>query len=466
MTNLKSSTKNARIFLIVSLITLSLILTAVPQTVQAEPEGDFSGRWVITVTNTGGYDENHTLLGGALYTVDAETDTLYGPFLAGQLGAAGGGLFDIAVTPDGNTAVVSNFGNRTVYFVDVSDPTNLQLLGHVNITIFAEDIAITPDGKFALVADGGFSSYISSINIATRTLIEEANLTDTGVFANAVTVAPDGTVICADYFQGMLQTFTVDGFGHLTTRFTYNISRFTTDNFNFTDRPVNVAVAPDGQTVLLMTTTSPYVTVYQITSPGTLTYIGRVPGLPAIWDDTENNEQWWGSRQSVAFSSDGRKAFVIDNGVYDPVQEFYLNNTISVLDITAPGSVSLSAPSAAILRYNSSSQLFGVDVLDIALNKLYVGNPTLSNGVPYLHVVNLNDFSVSTIPVGKNETEVVVGVATIPYIPHAVGGFMLQINIAQSPAPFVGLAAVLIIVVVLLCIVVKVTRVRRLNSSL
>jgi DNA-binding beta-propeller fold protein YncE len=461
MTNTKSFINSKHMLCIVLVLVIFLSFAALPQIAEADIPN--SSRWIVTVTNTGGLYPDNSTRPGALYTVDATTDTLYGPFLEGQLGEADGGLFDIAVTPNGRTAIVSNFVNSTVYIVDVSNPKAPTLLGSVNMSFFAEDIAITSDGKYALVADGGFSNYIASINIATRTLVEEENLTDTDAFANGITVAPDGTVICIDYFQGLLQTLTIDNSGFLTIANTYEIPQFSTEEFNFTDRPVNVAVAPDGQTVLLMTTNSPHVTVYQITSLGTLIYIGRVSGLPAIWNS--DSENWWGSRQSITFSSDGKKAYVIDNGIYDPVEEGFLNNTISVLDINGPGSVTLSAASAATLLYNSTSQLFGVDVLDIAQNKLYVGNPTVPDGVSFLHVIDLNTFSVTTIPVGPSKDAIVLGVAAIPYT-GTVGGYFVPFAANKTLTPLLGLATVLITFVVLLCIGVKVARARRLKSSL
>jgi len=401
------------------------------------------GRWVLTVTNSGGLadidnDGYNDTLPGALYTIDSVTDAVYGPFLAGQLGDAGGGLFDISVTPDGNTAIISNFGNKTVFFVDVTNPTIPYLLGAVNCSFFTEDTAITSDGKYALVTDGSFSNWIASIDIATRTLIE--NVTG-AAGAQAVAVAPDGTIVTVDSFDSKIQTLKIDASGHISNGSVYDIPYSVMAGYNVTESPVNVGIAPDGVTVLIIPYHSNATVVYRISSYATLTYVGKVEGLPAFWhvEDPNNpySAYWRGSRQSVAFSDDGKKAYVIGNGIIDYDAEEWYNNTISVLNINGPGSVSLSNAYAATLAQNSSSQLFGVDVLAVAFNKLYVGNPTISGGTSYLNVVSLDNFSVKTIQIGPMAEAIVVGVATIPWSEDRVGGELLALNILQVLSPFI-----------------------------
>jgi hypothetical protein len=64
-------------------------------------------------------------------TIDLGTvpPTVYGPFLSGSLGTPGPDdtfdkLYDVAVTPDGRYALISNFRGQTLYRVDVSNPTS------------------------------------------------------------------------------------------------------------------------------------------------------------------------------------------------------------------------------------------------------------------------------------------------------------------------------------------------------
>ena len=327
---------------------------------------DSQGSWVIAVQNSGGEQDNQTLP-GALYTVDAANNTLYGPFLQGQLGSAGGGLFDVTIAPDGRRAIVSNFGDSKVSLVDTYDPTDLQLIKSLNIGFFAEDTDITPDGKFALVVDGGFSAKLASINLASGTLVEEQDLGD--MQAQAVAVTPDGTIVMVDYFGSKVNTATIDSSGHVTPGQSYNIATETKDSTVITPRPVNVAVAPDGQTVLVLTTESDFVTVYKITSPGTLTCMGRVFGLPAIWNNANGNWRYFGSQQSAAFNQSGTKAYILTNGrgVLSDDTWTELPSTISVLDINGPGNVSLSIASAADISDLGSSQRVYDKILHVGI---------------------------------------------------------------------------------------------------
>jgi DNA-binding beta-propeller fold protein YncE len=436
--------KGLHLFFIATLLAALAIMVAPSPMGPAEADGQ--GPWVIVALNSGGTDpETHQTLPGALYTVYAPTNSLHGPFLQGKLGSGGGGLFDVAITPDCSTALVSNFGDSTVYLVDFSDPTHLKLLGSVNPGFFAEDIDITADGRFAVVANGGSSARLASIDIATRTLVEVEDLGTN--YANAVDVAPDGTVIVADYSSMKVHTLTIDSSGNLAPAHSYDIPTVTKDGTLIGPRPVNVAVAPDGQTVLVLTCQNDFVTVYRITGPGNLDYVGRVFGLPAVWDDEQ--QSFHGSQQSVAFNCDGTRAYVLTNGrgYEDPEnpEETERPSQISVLGIRGPGLVSLITASAADITHLGSSQLFGVDVLAVAggrFDKLYVSNPTVSGASTDLRVVDLRNYSVSSIPVGPFEDAVPVGVAVCPLcVAIPIGGIAVPVNKAELLAPWVGLAA-------------------------
>ena len=150
---------------------------------------------------------------GTINIVDTATDIVYGPYLSGTLGSCGGGVFDVAVTPDGKTALISNFGDAAVFFVDVSNPLSPSVIISLTMPMFAEDIAISHDGKFALVTDGGFNRYVASIDIISRTLVYTADLGTR--YANAVSIAPDGTVILADYFSGEVHSMILEPSGVL-----------------------------------------------------------------------------------------------------------------------------------------------------------------------------------------------------------------------------------------------------------
>jgi len=397
---------------IFSLATPTRAVEAVPAT--PAPLTD----WVIAVGTT-----------GTVSVIDASTDIVYGPVLSGVLGTAGGGLFDVAVVPGTNLALISNFGDQTVFFVDFSQPLSPSVVTSVTLGFYAEDIAVTRDGQVAYVTDGGFSPLVAAIDIVSRSAAYTANLGTH--YANAVAWAPDGTVIVADYFPGALHALYPDASGILTVTGTYTYAltpdgqvvladdtggsarvsageprsaagavgtdadafrpldqnAVTADAMNA--RPVNVAVAPDGQTVIMAnvgaydppTNTLYTVGIYRITAPGVLSFTGAITNLTR-------------STQSIAFSAAGDKAYLSQNQGKVALTE---TDHLSVLEIVEPGVVRLALDGAAVYSRVTGSQLFGVDTIAVVRNKAYLGYPTVSGGDTDLRVVDLSDYSVTEL---------------------------------------------------------------------
>jgi DNA-binding beta-propeller fold protein YncE len=338
---------------------------------------------------------------GAIKIINGSTVTTSAPFLSGQMGSQGGGLFDVAITPNASTALISNFGDGKVFFVSLLNPAAPVVLGSVNIGFFAEDIAVTGDGKWALVSDGGFSSTLAVLNIATRRVVTVLNVTN--VYSNAVAVSPDGqTVLTADYFSGRINVLKMNpSTGGLTYVKSLNILPY---------RPVNISISPDGRTALASNvgqyTLPPdpdqppeppnpddfpaNASIFRIDGPGKVYKTGEI-SLPA---------QVAGG-QSIAFSRKGTRAFYSTDRFYgwewvqDPdTLDWYWNPVydyeIQILSVTGPGKV---VPSGMSIRlpFHTTSQLFGVDTIavDPLDNYLYVSNASLSGAVPYVAVVNL-----------------------------------------------------------------------------
>ncbi len=355
---------------------------------------------------------------------DPTIDPVTGNPIGGQLGSEGGGRFDLAMTSDGRQALISNFGDSRVYFVSLTSGTPV-VTGMVQLDFFAEDIAIDPSNKWAIVADGGFSPRLAVLHIPTRSWIpagyddvtgEPFSLTlnnegdpadpddDMPVYANAVEIAADGrTVIVADYFAGYLHAVRLDP---LTGSLAFQQSseqlwkQGTDENspYPFLYRPVNVAISPDGRTVLgvnVVRGASPgdpdpdaifegcNIPVFTIDAPGHITRRSDVI-LP--------NRISGG--QSLVFSPDGRRAYL--HAIYwddDPLSSedvFWWYSEIQILAIDGPGLVrhigSMRAPTV-----RGTSQLFGVDSLAITPDGgfLYATNPTLSGASPVIDVFNL-----------------------------------------------------------------------------
>jgi len=371
---------------------------------------------------------------GGLSVIDAATGTVYGPFFEfGQ-------LFDVVVTPDNSTALVSCFGESTIYFIDLSNPKNLTLIGSVEISFFAEDLDITPDGKYVLVTDGGFTPRIISIDIQTRTIVDEYIIgtllgeDEEGeeeweyyAYANSVSISPDGrTVLAADYFQEQIAVLLLNP---VTGKFSF------VGNIPVKNGPVNVSISPDGKTAIAVgfpreiipedvndnilaktdevdEYTSGFPEVLNISAPGVVSYVGEVPveftPLETLYDKTFG--------QSVVFSPDGKRAYV--KSQYD----------IFALNVVSPGVVTADNTISVDPLIGGSSGLFGVDVLDIDINGryLYFSNHTVSGGVEQVGIIDLstNTLVGSVAPFTGEDKE---------YIPMGIKFFTAQPIMVKYP---------------------------------
>ncbi len=376
---------------------------------------------------------------GTINVIDTSTDIVYGPYLSGTLGSPGGSTLDVAVSPDGKTALISNFGDMAVFFVNIIDPFSPSVIISASLPIFAEDIDITADGKFALVTDGGFNQKIVTLDMTSHTVVTTTTLLN--AYSNAVAVAPDGTVVVADFFKGNISSLKLEPSGELTYTgsysYTINAQGMVTPTQSLSSnplgvtgmpeqgmiensagvnevitttlmRPVNIAIAPDGQTVLVCNV-APYwsdatsalfhIGVYRITKPGILTFSGVVTGLSR-------------AAQSVAFSPDGLHAYLSGNGIVDqsvPYDPYKNLNQLGILDIYGPGNVHLAMNDAADYPRSSGSQLFGVDTIAMANGKLYLGFPTVSGANNILQIIRTNGVgsysrAMSGFPTGVGTT--------------------------------------------------------------
>ena len=316
---------------------------------------------------------------GWIGVVDGLTQTVSTPLLEGELGSAGGGIFDVVITPDGQTAIVSNFGDGTVYFIDTSDPQNPYVLGSLFLEMYAEDIALTPDGTYAIVSDGGFTETLAVIDVESRTLVDMYD--DDTTQHQAVAVTPDGqTVLTVNYFGGLVNVFTIDGDGELT--FVESIDVTDGD----TIRPVNIGISPDGETAIVAAVgDDEYMAfpVLRISGPGQVDLTDMVTPIEDI-----------SGSQSVAFSSDGSRAAL---HCVPADYEEDTPNLIVVLDITGPGEAS-DADQAVEVDFYGRSQLFGVDTMaaDFEGGYLFVANTTTSDAMNHIQILDADSGDLVT----------------------------------------------------------------------
>ncbi|PKO16134.1 MAG: hypothetical protein CVU39_08900 [Chloroflexi bacterium HGW-Chloroflexi-10] len=433
-----------------------LLCTAVsiPTATKAAPSELTGPGWIVATYQEYIVDGTDTYGATGIRMLNTYTNKVYGPFLVDEFAVydeitgdrLSNSLFDVVVTPDYKTAIVSDFGNSLIHFVDISEPLKPTYLSRVKIDMFAEDLALSPDGHFVLVTDGGFAPHIYVIDVQTRTTVYQLVLpsfpdfTGEGFnngYANAVDIAPDGTVIVADYFNGSIHTLLLEEDGKLT--FTGTHRYYLTDEGEITHtfsadielmRPVNVAIAPDGQTVLVSnvgtytdTTQEQYtkqyeVGVFQITTPGEVEYVDSVINLPR-------------AMQTITFNESGDKAYMSGNAGYSydknatPTEE-YLNDGLYVLDVLGPGEVVFNPDESADLLHYTSSQLFGVDGIAVYEGNAYVSYPTNSlDGnlypVRFLSVVDLRTFELTQVYFGLSENFYgPIGLGVRPFYPKQV----------------------------------------------
>lgn len=369
---------------------------------EADQDIAAQGHWILVAN----------LISSNLSILNTANNIVYGPFLQGELGSDGGGRFDIDVTPDGRTALISNFGDSKIFFIDLADPMSLSVTAAITIPMFAEDIAISEDGKFAVVADGGFSTRLATIDIASATLVYTADLGTES--PQSVIIAPDGTIAVADYFYSAVHTYLLDDMGVITTGHTYT---YTYPGYAITDtegmpRPVNLGLAPDGETIIVCDAVTATIGVYRIVAPGVLTFTGVVTGLQGTFPIDENHYKQ--AVQSVAFNEAGDKAVAIVNHYYYSSTAY--QDRIAVLDINGPGQVSLEAGGVVTIPHTTGSQFFGVDTVVVADNQAYLGYPSGStpDNPTNLAIVNLTNYNVTTTMVLSHEISLPTGVAAVP----------------------------------------------------
>ncbi|MBU1901947.1 VCBS repeat-containing protein, partial [Patescibacteria group bacterium] len=312
---------------------------------------------------------------GRIATLDfgTTTPTVYGPFLQGQLGNTNSGnLLDVAITPDGRYALLSNYGGKTVHRVDISNPTNPIVTGCVTNSFYAEDIAIAPNGQFALVTDGYDATNMAIIDLSSFST--SITYSVTSGHAQAVAIAPDNqTVILVDY-SGHKVIFGIIGPTGLVSESVLSVGE---------NLPVNVAIATDGKTVLVANYVTNEVNVFQILSPGNVV-TGDTPSVLLMPDR---------SSQSFAFSPAGDRAYVLQN--------WHAPNTnmLSWLQINGPGNVTLGGAGVATLLSGASNSFLGVDTLGVSPDGAWVlaGNPGTLGKTNVLSLVNLSTYAVSSL---------------------------------------------------------------------
>ena len=340
-----------------------------------------------------------TYFSGGIGMLDTDTMILHGPFLQGKLGFRGN--TDVVVTPDGKTALISARKDRFVYFVDISNPKEPSIKGNVIVPMYPSGIAISADGKYAVVI--GYGQLVVVIDIEAMGVVDLFDLAK-GNFSFGE-IAPDGTVIIGYFNQKSIEVFVLSENGKLTWSGSLDLTEH-----SFTPR--DIAVAPDGKTVLVSgiadvaspakhPSQAPVISSYQlmvleITSPGELEIKNVLPDIPRVV-------------HSVAFDRAGRHAYMLGcgsiaggSGNKGPEEED-VSSLLMVGNIESPGVFTFDASRHAKLQSNLPCLGLNFNSLVVRDDKAFVGysfNVFVGhdNSAEFVSLVDLNTFVVKRVP--------------------------------------------------------------------
>ncbi len=311
--------------------------------------------------------------------------------LYGQLGANYSGLYDAVVTRDGNTALVSNYNDAMVYFVDISDPFRLAVKGCVHIPFYAEDIALSRDSRWALVTDAN-AADIAVIDVENTAL--HSTLRVPGHTLNSVTFSPDDrTVIATDYYGASVEVLAFDPVrGALR-----HMQSISTLRSGF--RPVNAAISPGGTTAVVVGVALAY--LGDASYRGETGAVFQLSGGHLIAQKKMTINSHFRIAQTAVFSHDGRFVYIYGNFLDPEIIGFPTKGEIVKIPLTAPGTLGPVAASNIVDVGCGSSGFFGVETMafDNSGRYLYVSNKTSSLASQELAILDPNTLGVLRTPV-------------------------------------------------------------------
>jgi PKD repeat protein len=171
--------------------------------------------------------------------VDTADNTVFGPYLAGQLGT--NSLIGSALVPVNNRLLLSSFEDFMVYQIDMNNPFNPTIQASYNIGFAPEDIAYSQDGRFALVADGGTSTMVAVLDLESRTTDNTIDISP--LMAQGIAIGPDGKVLLNEYANGIVHQYLLD----------LNTGALSYSGISMTGCTslINITIHPNGKTAFL-----------------------------------------------------------------------------------------------------------------------------------------------------------------------------------------------------------------------
>lgn len=278
----------------------------------------------------------------------SDTGATSGPWMYPEYDGEAGAISDLALSPDGGTLWASMNAFSGWSGVAALDLSAAEQVGAVYVDEFydLEALALSPDGSLAFAVGGDlFSASLYVIDTQSFTLVHSISLSG-GVRPQDVAVTPDGsTVVVSNWENDTVDVVTSFGSGDIPNLATVSGVHDAQD----------IAISPDGYTAYV--TGSDGVTAIDVRDPA-----APVSGPYAAGDDP----------YGIAISTDGQRAYV-SNEISD--------GTVTVLDIPAvsPRSQSLSVvPGSAFATSVLRSSGFDQEPATFA-----VANGGLPDGVSF-----------------------------------------------------------------------------------
>lgn len=339
---------------LIQTVLIILFIIAAPWAVSSQ------GREIIRekITDTGmGFGIFVNYETNSIQMIDPSTMTISDHYLKGMFGSYDGELLDIAVTPDGKTAILNNYWDGMIYSLDISGGFGVEprLLGSQYCHLPPTELDITPDGKYVMVSSD-LVPAISVIEIASMRFVLFRLFPDCYCqVGESIAIAPDNqTVLCTDFFEGAIYVLMWD-------KETEDL-RQVDIKWVLPFWPVNVVFSPDGKTVVVPMAYQSKAVTFTLESPGVLSNytIVDMPGREG---------------QSAVFTRDGKKLYMDSN---DPSTTGY---QIHEFDVLAPGQISFTGTTIQLKPARDYNGVFGIEslALDSTETYLFTTNPTYPN---------------------------------------------------------------------------------------
>lgn len=297
--------------------TVSVLNLQTNEVIKTIKDASFNAPYTVTINKSGtkAYVTNSS--GATITIIDIATNTVAG-IIDGFDGPSG-----MAITPDGNTAYVNNYGGpiaksgngKTVRVVNLN--TNTIVGAPIKVGLAPASLAITPNGKFVYVinyVDGNpGTGTISVIQTSNNKVIDTIH----GFFGPfAIAITPNGK-------YAYVTNFGSNNFAPVGT--TVSVVDLSTNTISATIKlgvqPSAIAIDPDGRFAYV----SNYNTLYL--GPGFTNLTAREGTVNII--DIKTNKVLCpiivvgASPDAIAISPDGTRAYVTN----------YTSNNVSVIDI-------------------------------------------------------------------------------------------------------------------------------------